>query len=72
MAQMPMIPRHLLERWLLVTKTMSLPQNNEPAMTQENHKVNSVVPADHSNIELSESSVELGIHKINDAKLVSD
>jgi hypothetical protein len=47
-------------------------QNNEPAMTQENHKVNSVVPADHSNIELSESSVELGIHKINDAKLVSD
>jgi hypothetical protein len=47
-------------------------QNNEPAMTQENHNVNSAVPADHRSTGLSESSVELDIHKINDAKLVSD
>ncbi|GJN07961.1 hypothetical protein PR202_ga25840 [Eleusine coracana subsp. coracana] len=44
-------------------------QNNEPSMTQKNHKVNSAIPADQRSIGMSESSVELDMHKLNDAKL---
>jgi hypothetical protein len=41
-------------------------------MTQENHKVNSAFPADQRSIGMSESSVELDMHKLNAAQLVSD
>jgi hypothetical protein len=47
-------------------------QNNGPAMTQENHKVNSAFPAVQRSIAMSESSVELDMHKLNAAQLVSD
>ena len=46
-------------------------QNNEPTMTQENHMVNSAVPADQRSIGMSESSVDFDIQKLNDTKLVS-
>jgi hypothetical protein len=46
-------------------------QNNEPMMTQENHKASNAVPADQRSVGLSESSVELDMHRLHEAKLVS-
>ena len=46
-------------------------QNNEPMMTQENHKASNAVPADQRSVGLSESSVELDMHRLYEAKLVS-
>ncbi|XP_062215700.1 uncharacterized protein LOC133916168 isoform X2 [Phragmites australis] len=44
-------------------------ENNESTMTQENHKVSNAIPADQRSIGMSESSVELDVHRLNDAKL---
>ncbi|XP_066393370.1 uncharacterized protein [Miscanthus floridulus] len=44
-------------------------QNNEPMMTQENHKASNAVPADQRSVGLSESSVELDMHRLFEAKL---
>ncbi|XP_008645676.1 uncharacterized protein [Zea mays] len=44
-------------------------QNNEPMMTQENHKASNAVPADQRSVGLSESSVELDMHRLHEAKL---
>ncbi|XP_021312227.1 uncharacterized protein LOC8083667 isoform X1 [Sorghum bicolor] len=44
-------------------------QNNEPMMTQENHKASNAVPADQRSVGLSESSVELDMHRLYEAKL---
>lgn len=46
-------------------------QNNEPTLTQENHKASNSVPADQRSIGMSESSVELDMHRLYEAKLVS-
>ncbi|OEL14858.1 hypothetical protein BAE44_0024123 [Dichanthelium oligosanthes] len=47
-------------------------QNNEPMLTQENHKASNAVPADQRSIGMSESSVELDMHRLYEAKLVRD
>lgn len=39
-------------------------QNNEPTMTQENYKASNAVPADQRSIGMSESSVELDMHRL--------
>ncbi|CAL4914247.1 unnamed protein product [Urochloa decumbens] len=44
-------------------------QNNEPTLTQENHKDSNAVPADQRSIGMSESSVELDMHRLYEAKL---
>ncbi|KAF8728585.1 hypothetical protein HU200_017850 [Digitaria exilis] len=44
-------------------------QNNEPTLTQENHKASNAVPADQRSIGMSESSVELDMHRLYEAKL---
>ncbi|CAL4930836.1 unnamed protein product [Urochloa decumbens] len=44
-------------------------QNNEPTLTQENHKTSNAVPADQRSIGMSESSVELDMHRLYEAKL---
>jgi hypothetical protein len=46
-------------------------QNNEPMVTQENHKASNAVPADQRSVGLSESSVELDMHRLYEGKLVS-
>jgi hypothetical protein len=46
-------------------------QNNEPTLTQ-NHKASNAVPADQRSIGMSESSVELDMHRLYETKLVSD
>ncbi|KAK8445992.1 hypothetical protein SEVIR_9G418800v4 [Setaria viridis] len=43
-------------------------QNNEPTLTQ-NHKASNAVPADQRSIGMSESSVELDMHRLYEAKL---
>ncbi|CAN6312894.1 unnamed protein product [Urochloa humidicola] len=44
-------------------------QNNEPTLTQENHKASNAVPADQRSIGMSESSVELDMQRLYEAKL---
>ncbi|CAL4939238.1 unnamed protein product [Urochloa decumbens] len=44
-------------------------QNNEPTLTQENHKTSNAIPADQRSIGMSESSVELDMHRLYEAKL---
>nr|CAB3496042.1 unnamed protein product [Digitaria exilis] len=44
-------------------------QNNEPTLTQENYKASNAVPAYQRSIGMSESSVELDMHRLYEAKL---
>ncbi|PVH32748.1 hypothetical protein PAHAL_9G477300 [Panicum hallii] len=44
-------------------------QDTEPTLTQENHKASNAVPADQRSIGMSESSVELDMHRLYEAKL---
>jgi len=44
-------------------------QDTEPTQTQENHKARDAVPADQRSIGMSESSVELDMHRLYEAKL---
>uniref|UniRef100_A0A0E0KDB6 Uncharacterized protein n=1 Tax=Oryza punctata TaxID=4537 RepID=A0A0E0KDB6_ORYPU len=44
-------------------------QNLEPSMAQENHKVSSTAHADQRNVEMSDSTVELDMHRLYEAKL---
>uniref|UniRef100_A0A0D9VTN7 Uncharacterized protein n=1 Tax=Leersia perrieri TaxID=77586 RepID=A0A0D9VTN7_9ORYZ len=44
-------------------------ENLERAITQENHKVSSTVHADQRSVEMSDSTVELEIHRLYEAKL---
>jgi len=46
-------------------------QDTEPTLTQGNHKASDAVPADQRSIGMSESSVELDMHRLYEAKLVS-
>lgn len=46
-------------------------QNLDPAMTHENHKVSSTAHADQRSVEMSDSTVELDMHRLYEAKLVS-
>ncbi|KAG8063487.1 hypothetical protein GUJ93_ZPchr0003g18674 [Zizania palustris] len=44
-------------------------QNLEPAMTQEIHKVSSSVHADQRGVDMTDSTVELDMHRLYEAKL---
>ncbi|XP_039786237.1 uncharacterized protein LOC120652464 isoform X8 [Panicum virgatum] len=44
-------------------------QDTEPTLTQGNHKASDAVPADQRSIGMSESSVELDMHRLYEAKL---
>ncbi|XP_052147877.1 uncharacterized protein LOC127766776 [Oryza glaberrima] len=44
-------------------------QNLDPAMTHENHKVSSTAHADQRSVEMSDSTVELDMHRLYEAKL---
>ncbi|KAL5218725.1 hypothetical protein ABZP36_019409 [Zizania latifolia] len=52
-----------------VGEGIPLYQNLEPAMTQEIHKVSSSVHADQRGVEMSDSTVELDMHRLYEAKL---